>query len=158
MPRYLLFSALAAALLAAASAASAQTWPNRPVRMVVPLSPGGFADVPARILAARLSTAIGEQVFVENKPGAGGTIGADFVAKARPDGHTLLFTGTPHVISAWLYKNLPFDPLKDFAPVALVATGPYVLVVNPQLPVALGAGAHRRGEGAAGKDRLRELG
>ena len=135
MPRYLLFSALAAALLAAASAASAQTWPNRPVRMVVPLSPGGFADVPARILAARLSTAIGEQVFVENKPGAGGTIGADFVAKARPDGHTLLFTGTPHVISAWLYKNLPFDPLKDFAPVVLVATGPYVLVVNPQLPV-----------------------
>jgi len=126
---------LAATLAATAGAVSAQSWPNRPIRMVVPLSPGGFADVPARILAARLSVVLGEQVFVENKPGAGGTIGADFVAKARPDGHTLLFTGTPHVISAWLYKNLPFDPLKDFAPVALVATGPYVLVVNPQLQV-----------------------
>jgi tripartite-type tricarboxylate transporter receptor subunit TctC len=104
--------------------------------MVVPLSPGGFADVPARIVAPRLAAALGEQVFVENRPGAGGTIGADFVAKSRPDGHTLLFTGTPHVISAWLYKSLPYDPLKDFAPVSLVASGPYVLVVNPQLQVS----------------------
>ena len=99
--------------------------------MVVPLSPGGFADVPARIIAPRLSTALGQQVFVENKPGAGGTIGADFVAKSRPDGYTLLWTGTPHVISAYLYKNLPYDTLKDFAPVSLVAAGPYVVVVQP---------------------------
>jgi len=103
--------------------------------MVIPLSPGGFADVPGRILAARLSTLLGYNVFVENRPGAGGTIGADFVAKSAPDGHTLLFTGTPHVISAWVYKKLPYEPLKDFEPVALVASGPYVLVVNPQLPV-----------------------
>jgi len=103
--------------------------------MVVPLSPGGFADVPGRILAARLSSLLGYNVFVENRPGAGGTIGADFVAKSAPDGYTLLFTGTPHVISAWIYKKLPYDPLKDFEPVALVASGPYVLVVNPQLPV-----------------------
>ena len=103
--------------------------------MVVPLSPGGFADVPGRILAARLSSLLGYNVFVENRPGAGGTIGADFVAKSAPDGYTLLFTGTPHVISAWVYKKLPYDPLKDFEPVALVASGPYVLVVNPQLPV-----------------------
>jgi tripartite-type tricarboxylate transporter receptor subunit TctC len=120
----------------AASAAYAQPYPSRPVRMVVPLSPGGFADVPARILAPRLSAALGRQVFVENRPGAGGTIGADFVAKSAPDGYTLLFSGTPHVISPWLYRSLAYDPLKDFAPVALVATGPYVLVVNPQLPVA----------------------
>jgi tripartite-type tricarboxylate transporter receptor subunit TctC len=133
--RRIVSSALAAALLAFAVAASGQAWPIRPVRMVVPLSPGGFADVPARILSPRLSTALGQQVFVENKPGAGGTIGTDFVAKSRPDGYTLLFTGTPHVISAWLYKNLPFDSLKDFAPVVLVASGPYVVVVNPQLPV-----------------------
>jgi len=126
----------AAALLGLATAAFSQAWPNRPVRMVVPLSPGGFADVPARILSPRLSTALGQQVFVDNKPGAGGTIGADYVAKSRPDGYTLLFTGTPHVISAWLYKNLPYDSLKDFAPVSLVASGPYVVVVNPQLPVA----------------------
>jgi tripartite-type tricarboxylate transporter receptor subunit TctC len=72
---------------------------------------------------------------VENRPGAGGTIGADFVVKSAPDGYTLLFTGTPHVISPWIYKKLPYDPLKDFEPVALVASGPYVLVVNPQLAV-----------------------
>jgi tripartite-type tricarboxylate transporter receptor subunit TctC len=113
----------------------AQSWPSRPIRMVVPLSPGGFADVPGRILAARLSSLLGYNVFVENRPGAGGTIGADFVAKSAPDGHTLLFTGTPHVISPWIYKKLPYDALKDFEPVALVASGPYVLVVNPQLAV-----------------------
>ena len=113
----------------------AQGWPSRPIRMVVPLSPGGFADVPGRILAARLSSLLGYNVFVENRPGAGGTIGADFVAKSAPDGYTLLFTGTPHVISAWVYKKLPYDPLNDFEPVALVASGPYVLVVNPQLLV-----------------------
>jgi tripartite-type tricarboxylate transporter receptor subunit TctC len=112
-----------------------QGWPSRPIRMVVPLSPGGFADVPGRILAARLSSLLGYNVFVENRPGAGGTIGADFVAKSAPDGYTLLFTGTPHVISAWIYKKLPYEPLKDFEPVALVASGPYVLVVNPQLAV-----------------------
>ena len=104
--------------------------------MVVPLSAGGFADVPARLLAPRLAAALGRPVFVDNRPGAGGTIGADFVAKSPPDGHTLLLTGTPHVIGPWLYKNLPYDTLKDFAPVALIASGPYVLVVNPQqLPV-----------------------
>ena len=100
--------------------------------MVVPLSAGGFADVPARLLAPRLSSALGRQVFVENRPGAGGTIGTDFVAKSPPDGHTLLFTATPHVISPWLYKSLPYDALKDFTPIMLVASGPYVLVVNAQ--------------------------
>ena len=122
-------------LLVLATQALAQSYPSRPVRMVIPLSPGGFADVPGRILASRLSALLGYNVFVENRPGAGGTIGADFVAKSAPDGHTLLFTGTPHVISAWIYKKLPYEPLKDFEPVALVASGPYVLVVNPQLAV-----------------------
>jgi len=114
----------------------AQAYPSRPIRMVIPLSPGGFADVPGRMLAARLSSALGRQVYVENKPGAGGTIGADSVAKAPPDGYNILFTGTPHVISPWLYRSMPYDALKDFAPVALVATGPYILVVNPQLGVS----------------------
>jgi len=127
--------ALFACLLVLATQALAQSYPSRPVRMVIPLSPGGFADVPGRILASRLSALLGYNVFVENRAGAGGTIGADFVAKSAPDGYTLLFTGTPHVISAWVYKKLPYDPLKDFEPVALVASGPYVLVVNPQLPV-----------------------
>jgi tripartite-type tricarboxylate transporter receptor subunit TctC len=122
-------------LLGACSAGLAQPWPSRPVRMVIPLSPGGFADVPGRMLAARLSVALGQNVFVENRPGAGGTIGADAVAKSTPDGYTLLFTGTPHVIAPWVYKKVPYDALKDFEPVALVASGPYVLVANPQLNV-----------------------
>ena len=112
-----------------------QPYPSRPIRMVIPLSPGGFADVPGRLLAARLSTALGRQVYVENKPGAGGTIGADSVAKSPPDGYNILLTGTPHVISPWLYRSMPYDAMKDFAPVALVATGPYILVAIPQLGV-----------------------
>ena len=118
-----------------ATQASGQAWPSRPVRVVVPLSPGGFVDVPARLIAPRLAAALGHPVYVENRPGAGGTIGADAVAKSAPDGQTLLMTGTPHVISPWLYKTLPYDPLKDFAPIALIAAGPYALVVNPQLQV-----------------------
>ncbi|MDH4323310.1 MAG: tripartite tricarboxylate transporter substrate binding protein [Betaproteobacteria bacterium] len=116
--------------------AAAQAWPAKPVRIVVPLGAGGFADVPARILAPRLGAQLGGTTFVENRPGAGSTIGADHVAKADPDGHTLLFTATPHVISAWLYKTLQYDSLKSFAPVALVAAGPYVLVVHPDLAVS----------------------
>jgi tripartite-type tricarboxylate transporter receptor subunit TctC len=114
----------------------AQSWPTRPIRLVVPLSPGGFADTPARLLAPKLSAALGRQVFVENKPGAGSTIGANEVAKSPPDGYNLLLTGTPHVISPWLYKNMPYDALRDFNHFALVASGPYILVANPQLGVA----------------------
>jgi len=123
---------LAFVLLVIAFGVEAQPYPTRPVRMVVPLSPGGFADTPARMLAPRLSEQFGRQFFVENKPGAGSTIGADFVAKAAPDGYTLLITGTPHVISAHLYKKLPYDALRDFTHIALIASGPYALVVNPQ--------------------------
>jgi len=118
--------------LAFAFAALGQSYPSRPVRIVVPLSPGGFADTPARMLAPRLSEQLGRQFFVENRPGAGSTIGADFVAKSAPDGYTLLLTGTPHVISAHLYKKLAYDSLKDFTHIALVASGPYALVVNPR--------------------------
>jgi tripartite-type tricarboxylate transporter receptor subunit TctC len=113
----------------------AQSWPQRPIRLVVPLSPGGFADTPARLLAPKLSAALGRQVFIENRPGAGGTIGANEVAKSAPDGYNLLLTGTPHVVGPWLYKNLQYDALKDFNHFALVASGPYILVVNPQLGV-----------------------
>jgi tripartite-type tricarboxylate transporter receptor subunit TctC len=114
-----------------------QTYPARPVRLVVPLSPGGFADTPARMLASRLSDQLGKQVFVENRPGAGGTIGTDFVAKAAPDGYTLVITGTTHLITSHLYKNVPYDALKDFTHITMMASGPYVLVVNPKkLPVS----------------------
>jgi len=123
---------IVAVLLLVSFGALAQQYPARPVRIVVPLSPGGFADTPARMLTPRLSEQMGRQFFVENKPGAGGTIGADFVAKAPPDGYTLLLTGTPHVIGAHLYKKIPYDALKDFTHIALIASGPYALVVNPQ--------------------------
>jgi tripartite-type tricarboxylate transporter receptor subunit TctC len=116
--------------------AFSQAYPSRPVRIVVPLSAGGFADTPARMLAPRLAAQFGRQFFVENRPGAGGTIGADFVAKSPPDGYNLLLTGTPHVISPWLYSSLQYDPLKDFAQISLVASGPYALVVNKDLPVS----------------------
>jgi tripartite-type tricarboxylate transporter receptor subunit TctC len=114
----------------------AQPYPSRPVRVVVPLGAGGFADTPARMLAPRLSEQLGRPFYVENRPGAGSTIGADFVSKSAPDGYTLLLTGTPHVISAHLYKKLPYDALKDFTHIALIASGPYALVVNPQLVAA----------------------
>ena len=121
-----------ACCLAFSLEAYAQAYPSRPIRLVVPLSPGGFADTPARMLAPRLSEQLGRQVFIENRPGAGGTIGAEFVAKSAPDGHTLLITGSTHLISAHLYKKLPYDALRDFTHIAMMASGPYVLVVNPQ--------------------------
>jgi tripartite-type tricarboxylate transporter receptor subunit TctC len=107
------------------------------VRIVVPLSPGGFADTPTRMLAPRLSEQLGKPVFIDNKPGAGGTIGAEFVAKSAPDGHTLLITGSTHVITSHLYKKLPYDALNDFTHICMMASGPYALVVNAQkVPVA----------------------
>lgn len=115
-----------------ALAVEAQTYPSRPVRIVVPLSPGGFADTPARMLAPRLSEQLGRQFFVENRPGAGGTIGWDFTAKSAPDGHTLAITGSTQLVSSHLYKNLAYDVFRDFTHIAMVASGPYVLVVNPQ--------------------------
>jgi tripartite-type tricarboxylate transporter receptor subunit TctC len=118
--------------LASTTSALSQSYPSRPVRIVVPLSPGGFADTPARMLAPRLSEQMGKNFFVENRPGAGGTIGWDFAAKSAPDGHTLVITGSTHLITAHLYKNLNYDVFKDFTHIAMVASGPYVLVVNPQ--------------------------
>jgi tripartite-type tricarboxylate transporter receptor subunit TctC len=115
--------------------ALAQDWPARPVRILVPLAAGGFADVPARLLAPTLGSELGGTFFVENKPGAGSTIGANEIAKSAPDGYNLLFSATPHVISAHVYKKrLQYDALKDFTPVARVAAGPYVLTVHPSLP------------------------
>lgn len=125
--------AFCAVLFLATFNAVAQSWPERPVRIVVPLGAGGFADVPARLLAPTIGRSLNGTFVVENKPGAGSTIGANEIAKSAPDGYNLLFTATPHVISAHVYRKLPYDPLKDFAPVALIASGPYVLAVHPDL-------------------------
>jgi tripartite-type tricarboxylate transporter receptor subunit TctC len=121
--------------LVLAGAAAAQSYPGHPVRIVIPLSPGGTTDVPGRIIAQKLSESLGQQFYVENRTGAGGTIGTDYVAKAKPDGYTLLLTASPFVISPHVYKKLPYDALKDFVPVMKIAEGPYVLVVHPSLGV-----------------------
>lgn len=125
----------ACAALVLAYPAQAQNYPTRPVRMIVPFSPGGAADVPGRMLMQKLTEALGQQVVVDNRPGAGGTIGADLAAKAAADGYTLLMISNTHVISASLYKKLPYDSLKDFAPVLQFGDAPNVLVVHPALPV-----------------------
>jgi len=122
--------------LALAAAAAAQGYPSHPVRIVIPLSPGGTTDVPGRMIAQKLSETLGQQFFVENRAGAGGTIGSDFVAKAKPDGYTLLLTATPFVITPHVYKKLPYNALADFVPVIRIASGPYVLVVHPSLGVS----------------------
>jgi tripartite-type tricarboxylate transporter receptor subunit TctC len=121
-------------VLLIAETAQAQHYPSRPIRLVLPFAAGGLVDVPGRILAQKLTEALGQPLVVENRPGAGSTIGADAVAKAKADGYTLMITSTTHVISANLYKALPYDALRDFAPVMKLAEGPYVLVVNPSLP------------------------
>ena len=123
----------ALALVLAATHAIAQPYPSRPIRLVIPFAPGGLVDVPGRVLAQKLTEVLGQAMVVENRAGAGSTIGADHVAKSKPDGYTLLMTSTTHVISANLYKSLPYDSLRDFAPVMKLAEGPYVLVVNPAL-------------------------
>jgi tripartite-type tricarboxylate transporter receptor subunit TctC len=115
--------------------AVAQSYPTRPIRLVVPFSPGGAADVPGRILTQKMSEALGQQVVVDNRPGAGSTIGAEQVAKAPPDGYTLLTISNTHFVSAALYKKLAYDSLNDYAPVTQVTSAPNIIVVHPSLPV-----------------------
>ncbi|MBS0455395.1 MAG: tripartite tricarboxylate transporter substrate binding protein [Proteobacteria bacterium] len=135
--RTLLKTAKAAVLVASLglAAAWAQGYPDKPVRLVVGFPPGGTTDVLARIVAVKLSEKLGQQFIVDNRAGAGGMIGTDAVAKAAPDGYTLLFTSSTLATYKSLYAKVPFDPARDLAPIGMVATTPYVLVVNPKLPV-----------------------
>ena len=126
---------VAGAVLLLACPAQAQNYPLRPVRLVVPFSAGGAADVPGRILTPRLSEALGQQVVVDNRPGAGSTIGAELVARAPADGYTLLMISNTHFVSAALYKKLAYDAVSDYAPVTQVTSAPNVIVVHPSLPV-----------------------
>ena len=131
-------AALAAALSSvaiAASALAADAWPSRPVKIVVPFAAGGGVDVLTRVLADKLGPALGTTIVVEAVPGAGGNLGSAQVARAAPDGYTLLMatTGT-HTINPGLYKDMPFDAVKDFAPITVIASVPNLLVVNPQVP------------------------
>jgi len=134
-----LFKKLLVALFAVSSISFgvplwAQSYPNKPVKLIVPFGPGGFTDVVARIVGQKLSSNLGQQFVIENKVGAGSTIGTDFVAKSAPDGYTLVMISTTHVISPWIYKNMPYDPIKGFTSISKLVDAPYVLVVNPKVP------------------------
>ena len=129
--------AFAALVLAAsASGVRSQNYPDRPIRLIIPYSPGGATDVVVRIVANRMPELLGEQVVIDNRVGAGGLIGTELAAKAANDGYTLLATGTPHVIVPHLYKKVPFDAIKDFAPIMQIGTQPYALTVHPSIGVA----------------------
>ena len=119
-----------------AGVAGAQSYPNKPVRLIVPYSAGGATDVVMRIIAQKMPDFLGQQVVIDNRTGAGGLIGTDLVAKAAPDGYTLLASSTPHVILPHLYKNVPYDALKDFVPIMQLNTQPYALTVHPSLGVS----------------------
>jgi tripartite-type tricarboxylate transporter receptor subunit TctC len=130
-----LFCIAVLSLFLATVQAAAENYPDRVVRIINPYPPGGSVDVMARILAQKLTDGLGQQVIVENRSGGGGNTGSDFVAKSEPDGYTLLFTAPgPLTVNQTLYSKLPFDPAKDFAPIALFATAPIVLIVNPGVP------------------------
>jgi len=134
--RHAVLAPLATALLTAAMPALAQpAWPTRPVRLVVPQSAGGSTDLVARPLAQQLSAALGQPVLVDNRPGAGSVIGTEIVARAAPDGHTLLVIAASFSATPALHAKLPFDSLRDFAPVSLLTAFPNLLVVHPSLPV-----------------------
>ena len=135
--RTLLAGASVAALAASLAAPlAAQTYPSRPIRYVVPFAAGaGVLDIMARIVSQHLGTSLGQQVVVDNRPGAGGNVGAEIAAKAAPDGYTMLMGNTALVVSPYLFAKLPFDPLTDFVPVTQVNSAPLLLVVHPSLPV-----------------------
>ncbi len=133
---------LLAALITAAHAQTSpvQTYPSRPVRLIVPFPPGGSTDILSRALAHKLAEGLGQALVIDNRPGAGGSIGSEAAAKAAPDGYTLLMGQLgPLAVSPAIYKNLPYDPVKSFAPVSLMAIVPSVLVVNPRVPAASAA-------------------
>ncbi len=136
MIRKTLFSlALSAlALMSLAAPTQAQTFPARPVKIIVPATPGGAIDIIARSLAEKLTVSLGQSVHVENKPGASNNLGTDFVAKSAPDGYTLVIVASSHATNKHMFKNLPYDPVRDFAPVAYTHVVPLLLAVHPSVP------------------------
>ena len=133
--RQLALLGMAAVLGLGAQGVEAQAWPAKPITLIVPFPPGGTTDVLARALAESLRTSLGQPVIVESKPGAGATLGADFVAKSKPDGYTLLVGAVHHTIAPGVYKKLPYDFQKDLVPITTIALVPNVLVVNADTPV-----------------------
>jgi tripartite-type tricarboxylate transporter receptor subunit TctC len=132
--RFLHLAAGTAALPAVARLAWAQSYPSRPVRLIVPFGPGGGTDIVARLIGQWLSERLGQQFVIENRPGAGGNLGTEAVVRAAPDGYTLALIGAPSAINATLYDKLPFNFIRDIAPIAIIVRFPNVMVVNPSVP------------------------
>ena len=134
LSRSLIAAALAIALMPVLPASAQTAWPSKPLKIVVPYLPGAFTDLSARSLAAELTEQLGQQVIVENRSGAGGTLGLDIVAKSAPDGYTLVLTDNSFAMAAGLYTKLPYDPLKDFTQVSQIAESPSIMVARQELP------------------------
>src|SRR5262245_50125506 len=132
--KFLHLAAGAAALTALSRTASAQAYPTRPVRLIVPLGPAGATDITARLIGHWLSERLGQPFIIENRPGAGGNIGTEAVVRAPPDGYTLLYVTTANASNATLYDKLNFNFIHDIAPVAPIISFPYIMVVNPSIP------------------------
>jgi tripartite-type tricarboxylate transporter receptor subunit TctC len=126
---------LALALALALPGAAAQPFPTKPIRFLVPFGPGGIGDITARVVAQKMSDQMGQQIIIDNRPGAGGVVATEIVAKAEPDGHTVLLLNNAHAISTSLFKSLPYDTLRDFAPVGGVGTFSIVVLVSPESPL-----------------------
>lgn len=136
MKMHSLFRTAAVVAALAAFGAQAQQWPSKPVKLVVPFTAGGSTDTVARIISEKLTPRIGQPVLVENKAGAGGAIGSDFVAKSAPDGYTYLVgTSSTMAIAPWVYTKLPYNPTRDFAPVTLLGTADIIVVVHSSMPI-----------------------
>jgi tripartite-type tricarboxylate transporter receptor subunit TctC len=147
--------ALVLAALACVQVAAAQTYPVRPIKLIVPFAPGGPADVIGRILGQQLGQGLGQSIVIENRGGAGGTIGARAAAAAEADGYTLMFANTSTLsINTAVYTRLDYDPLKAFAPVALIGTTSNIMVVNPAPAGKVGRRAHRLWQGQSRQARL----
>jgi len=133
--RTLLGAAIGATILLHSAGALAQAWPAKPIRLMVPFPPGGSTDIVARIVAQKLSERLGQPIVIENRGGAGGTIGTAIIAKSAPDGYNLAVASTStHLVAPGVYAKLDYDPVKDFAPVGLMAVSPYLLAVTPSVP------------------------
>ena len=119
----------------AGNAMAAQPYPTKPIRFIVPFGPGGVGDITARLAAQKMSASLGQQVIIDNRPGAGGIVASELVAKAEPDGHTMLLLNNAHAVSMSLFKSLPYDTLRDFAPVTSISTFSIVVLVAPDSPI-----------------------
>jgi tripartite-type tricarboxylate transporter receptor subunit TctC len=134
--RFAVACAAIAASIATLDVGAADDYPSRPIRLVVPFAAGGVSDITARILVSRMSESLGQRIVIDNRGGAGGMIGTDIVAKATPDGYTIVLASNgTHAVVPYLYKNVPYDPVKDFAPVGMVSIAPQILAVNNDVPV-----------------------